>query len=296
MSKYVPDIASRRWVIISPHRSFRPEDESHKKHHKVCIFCPGHEKRTPNEVYRIGPGVKDKPGWKVRVIPNKYPITDIHEVIIHSPDDKKEIEDLPLSHVELIIQAYKHRFNEHKNQGQVLIFSNQGEHAGASIKHPHSQLVVIPRQINLDSLTKEPLNNMVDENKFFHVYCPDFSQWPYEVWISAKKEGTLFGDIEEKEITDLAQLLQSVLKQLKSIYKENGFVVDFGYNFYIYPKENWFMRIIPRFIHRAGFELGTGLSVNIVDPIDAALALKGVEKRMKNVMEKLRAKSGKLRS
>lgn len=291
MSKYVPDIASRRWVIISPHRSFRPEDNGRsKKHKKVCIFCPGHEKLTPSEVYRIGPGAKDKPGWKVRIIPNKYPITDIHEVIIHSPDDKKEIEDLPLSHVELILQAYKNRFNEHKNQGQVLIFSNQGEHAGTSLKHPHSQLVVIPRQINLDSLTKEPLNNIVDENKFFHVYCPDFSQWPYEVWIAAKKEGTLFGDIEDKEISDLAKLLQRGLKQLKTIYKESNFIVHFGYNFYIYPKENWFMRIIPRFIHRAGFELGTGLSVNVVDPIDAALVLKGVEKRMKNVLHKLKAK------
>lgn len=290
MSKYVPDIASRRWVIISPHRGARPEDNGHKKRQKACIFCPGHEKLTPSEVYRIGSGEKDKPGWKVRVIPNKYPITDIHEVIIHSPDDKKDIEDLPINHVELILQAYRHRFNEHKNQGQVLIFCNQGEHAGASLKHPHSQLVVIPRQINLDSLTKEPLNNIVDENKFFHVYCPDFSQWPYEVWITSKKEGTLFGDIEEKEISDLAKLLQRVLKQLKTIYKENGFIVDFGYNFYIYPKENWFMRIIPRFIHRAGFELGTGLSVNIVDPIDAALVLKGVEKRMKNVLSKLKAK------
>ena len=64
----------------------------------------------------------------------------------------------------------------------------------------------------------------------------------------------------------------------------------FGYNYYIYPNENWYIRLIPRLIHRAGFELGTGLSVNIVDPITAAAELKGVEERMEKVMSRLKSK------
>ncbi len=60
--------------------------------------------------------------------------------------------------------------------------------------------------------------------------------------------------------TSLAKLLDKKFK------KEN----DVPYNFYIYHGSDWYLRIIPRLIHRAGFELGTGLSVNIVDPTNAA--------------------------
>lgn len=289
MAKYVPDILSRRWVIISSGRIARPVDHSNSKK-KVCHFCPGNENLTPPEITRYGEGEPNKEGWKVRVIPNRYPITDLHEVIIHSPECHKDIEDLPADHVALIIKAYRDRYNFYKKQGQVLIFCNHGKNAGASLEHPHSQLVVIPFQINLDTLTREPLNNIVDTNKFFNVYCPDFSQWPYEVWISPKEGTKVFGDINDVEITDLTGILKKTLKRLNQIYKKHDFfsTVPFGYNFYIHPKENWYLRIIPRFVNRAGFELGTGLNVNIVDPLDAALELQGADEKVSRVLKKLK--------
>lgn len=275
MSKYVPDISTRRWVIISSQRTARPEDDFAHPKKNLCVFCPGNEKYTPNESFRLGKGGKNEPGWLVRVFPNKYPITDFHEVIIHSPDHKKDIDELPFSQVKLLIQAYKERYIFYKPKGQVLIFCNHGEHSGASLTHPHSQLVVIPSQINLDTLIREPLNNLIFDNRFFYVYSPDFSQWPYEVWIVPKKEGKVFGEIGDEEISDLAAILQQLLSKLKKISLKNKLTTDgFAYNFYIYPKENWYLRIIPRLIHRAGFELGTGLSVNIIDPKDAAAELK----------------------
>ncbi len=285
MSKYVPDILSRRWVIISPTRLKRPGQDG-KKH--VCPICAGHEQETPPEVLRYGRGEPNKPGWKVRVIPNKFPITDFHEVIIHSPDHEEDLESLPKEQIELVLKAYRERYNFYKKKGQVLIFCNHGEHAGASLLHPHSQLVVIPSQINLDTLTREPLNNVVDENTYFYVYCPDFSQWPYEIWVAPKKENEVFGDINDEEIKDLANLLQVLLKRMKKIYEHNKLTAaPFGYNYYLYPKENWYLRIIPRFVDRAGFELGTGLSVNIVDPVDAMYEFKGMEQRVGHVLKKL---------
>lgn len=289
MSKYVPDISSNRWVLISPQRIRRPDENGGKKpKHHVCVFCPGNEKDTPSEVLRLGSGEKDKKGWKVRVVPNKYPITDLHEVIIHSPDCKKDIEQLPLTQVELIFKAYRERYNFYRKKGQVLIFCNHGELAGASLQHPHSQLVVIPSQINLDALGREPLNNIIDENRFFNVYCPDFSQWPYEAWIAPKTEKGVYGDIVDEQIEDLVSILQKIIRQLRKIYSAHTFSeTSFDYNYYIYPKENWYLRVIPRFIHRAGFELGTGLSVNIVDPYNASLELKGINKRTGEVLKKL---------
>jgi len=290
MSRYVPDVLSHRWVIISPQRTSRPNDRSKKKK-SVCPLCPGNEKMTPPEVLRYGGGEPNKPGWQVRVFPNKYPITDFHEVIAYTPDHKKDIEELTLKHVELIFKAYRERFNYYKNKGRVLIFCNHGEHSGASLTHPHSQLVVIPSQINLDTLSREPLNNVVDDNKYFNVYCPEFSQWPYEVWIAPKVDNKIFGEVTDLEITDLALVFQTILRKIRKIYEKIKISDNpFGYNYYIYPNENWYIRLIPRLIHRAGFELGTGLSVNIVDPMTAASELREIEERMEKIMTKLKNK------
>jgi UDPglucose--hexose-1-phosphate uridylyltransferase len=277
MARFVPDIMSHRWVIISPQRLSRPNGEKHSQ--KTCPFCEGNEKKTPPEIMRYGNGEKDTPGWQVRVIPNKYPITDFHDVIIHAPKGEDNLGKLPVENVTLILQAYKSRYNFYKKQGQVLIFSNHGIDAGASLKHPHSQLVVLPFQINIDALTREPQSNIVSEKKNFVAYCPDFSQWPYELWIVTKKLGTVFGDITDEEIDELAPYLQWGVRKLEKIYKSHEITdLPFSYNYYIYPKENWYIRIIPRFVSRAGFELGTGLSVNIVDPHEAAETFRKGEK------------------
>ncbi len=286
MAKFVPDVKTQRWMVIATGRTKRP-DEGKKgvpaqPQDKVDPFAPGNENLTPPEVYRVGAGEVDKPGWKIRVVPNKFPITDIHEVIIHSPDPVKDIEEFDTGHVTDILQTYRHRYQTHRGDGHVLIFANYGIHAGASLSHPHSQLVVIPKQINLDALAREPVNNVVEDNTHFTVYCPDFSQWPYEVWITPKKDNTFFGDASDEELEDLSKILKSTLCRLHGCYdnpetREIRADIPFSYNYYIYHGNNWYMRIIPRLIHRAGFELGTGLSVNIIDPKDASINLASKE-------------------
>lgn len=292
MAKFVPDVTTNRWVVIAEGRLKRPHEAGEANPpagggEKVCVFCLGNEKIPGEEVFRIGAGQAYEPGWEVRVIKNKYPITDFHEVIIHSPSDSDDIDKLPLEHVSKIIRAYRERYNTNSKNGQVMIFNNVGENAGASIRHPHSQLVVVPRQINIDSLALEPTMNVVEDNNQFRVYCPEFSQWPFEVWIAPKKGGETFGQITDGAIGDLAQVLQSTLRRLiihlskeyenKCHFHPGVPEVTFSggpaYNFYIHYGRDWYMRIIPRLIHRAGFELGTGLSVNIVDPADAAAIL-----------------------
>lgn len=266
-------------------RSKRPTDNgSGKNVSKICVFCPGNEKIPGEEVYRIGSGSPYESGWQVRVIKNKYPITDFHEVIIHGPSHELDLDRLPLSQVELVLKAYKDRFNVHLANGQVIIFDNVGEVAGASINHPHSQLVVVARQINLDDLKLEPAVNIIFETDNFQAFCPEFSQWPFEVWIAPKKGGEMFGQIADEVLSDLAQVLQQTLTRLiahltNSEHFHPGMpMVTFkgppAYNFYIHHGVDWYIRIIPRMVHRAGFELGTGLSVNIVDPADAAQILR----------------------
>ena len=281
MAKFVPDVKTQRWIVIAPARVDRPDEMADPKGPKICHFCAGNERYTPSELSRVGPGEKDQPGWKIRVIPNKYPITDIHEVIIHSPSHNKDIAEFDLDQVALLLTVYRARYLAHAADGQVMIFSNHGEHAGASLAHPHSQLAVLPRQINLDALVREPVMNVVDDNNFFVTYCPDFSQWPYEVWIAPKEEEGTYIDIKDDEIKDLAMILKRTIMRLSIVYsqpetKKIHDFAPFAYNYYIHHGKNWFIRIIPRLVHRAGFELGTGLSVNVVDPTDAARELKEI--------------------
>ncbi len=283
MARYIPDIQTHRWVIMAPGRTQRPKE---KLGAATCVFCYGAEHMSNTEVYRLGEGAPNSHGgWKVRVIANKYPITDIHEVIIHSPDEDKDMDELALEQVNTILQVYRSRYQLHSTKGQVLIFCNHGEDAGASIHHPHAQLVVLPEQINVDALSREPFANEVQRTDEFVVYCPEFSQWPYETWIAPTSTGTTYGEMTDSQLFTFAKTLQWTLKRLvahltsgdvhhhpgvPSVSKQRGL----SYNYYLYHGKDWFLRIIPRLVHRAGFELGTGLSVNIVDPSKAAEILR----------------------
>jgi UDPglucose--hexose-1-phosphate uridylyltransferase len=276
LARYVPDVHTKRWIIIAPKRLDRPSQIQKEPGEKKCPFCVGNEKITPPEVFRIGGGEVDSPGWEVRVVPNLFPITDIHEVIIHSTEHEKDFEDLNDEQNSDIITSFRNRFNFHREHGQVLIFTNHGEATGASQLHPHSQLVVIPNQIRLDALSLEPVCNNVMENNFFDIYCPEFSQWPYEVWFAPKRKDTFFGDINGEEIINLSISLKKILNSLKiielnpDVKKRFHYTNGFAYNIIIYPRKNWYLRIIPRLMNRAGFELGTGIQLNIVDPCEAA--------------------------
>lgn len=287
MTKFVPDTKTRRWLVVAPSRAFRPHqlrevEDPKKVIHKQgfffredCPFCFGNEEMTPPEVYRWGKAYPQDPNWLVRVVPNKYPITEIHEVIIHSPDHCKDIADLPQSHVEILFKIFRERFRALSKFGQVLIFNNKGPASGESLIHPHSQVVVVPRQIKLDVLLLEPVQNKVLEDEIFVSYCPDFSQWPYEVWLAKKKcfetghkAGCLFGELSDKEIYHLVIILQEMLRRLLKLYPH------LSYNFYLSPAGCWYLRIIPRLTERAGFELGTGLHINVVEPKKAAKKLR----------------------
>ncbi len=286
MAKYIPDSRNHRWVILATGRAKKPK-EMRKKYRLTkengitispdCPFCIGNEDKTPGEVMRI----KDKRfGWKVRVFRNKYPITDIHEVIIHHPDHLREVDKMTEDDFVDLFSVYQKRISALREEGIPIVFRNKGERSGSSIPHPHSQIILLPKQINLEALGLEPIKNKISENDSFVMYCPDFSQYPYEVWIAHKDSEAVetgspilqkidFVDFSSKELALLGHALKSSVAVLKKVI---GW--DFPYNYYIAPKPPFYLRIIPRIIIRGGFELGTGLSTNIVDPADAAEELR----------------------
>ncbi len=161
-----------RWIIIAKERGKRPSDfviAETPTTGGFCPLCPGNENTTPNEVLAYGRenSAPNSPGWKVRVVPNKYPALVIegdlnregeglydkmngigaHEVIVESPRHDDTFADLPLEHMVLVLKAFRHRIRdlEHDDRFRyVLVFKNYGKAAGASLEHSHSQLVALP--------------------------------------------------------------------------------------------------------------------------------------------------------
>lgn len=261
--------------MFPPDREKRWESGSGSE--KACPFCPGLE-ASNQEVLRVSHSfnIEDAGSgklWLVRVITNKFPLTDYHEVVIHSPDHYKDIGELQTEQVLAILNVFRERYNFHtaRSHGSVMIFLNHNIHAGASLHHPHSQIVVVPPEVELHTEEREPVSNVVLESRYLTVFCPEYSEWEYELWLAPKDlEAKTFGEASDEELKDLAYYLKRVLFCLdfKMPFSKVGDGVS--YNFYIYHGRSWFLRIVPRIDHEGGFEIGTNILVNEVDPKRAA--------------------------
>ena len=161
-----------RWIIIAQERGKRPSDFVIMESPTTggfCPLCPGNENTTPNEVLVYGrrSNVPNSPGWKVRVVPNKYPALVIegdlnregeglydkmngigaHEVIVESPQHEDVFSGMPPEHTALVFRAFQERIRDLEKDERfryVLVFKNFGKAAGASLEHSHSQLVALP--------------------------------------------------------------------------------------------------------------------------------------------------------
>lgn len=265
--KYIPFPNFQSWVVSAPKRSHRP----HIASGRACVFCPGHEKVEP-DVFRIPEGNPEEEGWSVRVIPNKYPFAPIHEVVILTPEHVKHWSQMPAGQVRLGVEAYVNRYNAHKEKGAVCIFGNYGHDAGESVGHPHAQIAVIEKNVGMEVPKLERELDYKGEHLTvgeFDIICPPYSQWPDEVWIVPQERKKNFGDISFKEIESLAFIWHRLIKIFEM---RHGF--KFPHNFYIYPYEDWYIRILPRAKIAGGFEIATGIFVNTQDPHETMAFIK----------------------
>ncbi len=131
-------------------------------------FAPGHEDRTPPEVFRL-PGGE---GWRVRVVPNLYPALSPdgtapgddplgagrgqpnlfashpavggHEVIVNAPDPVHSLAEVAPEQVEAAMSVWRERMRTHSESAYVHVIVNEGKQAGASLPHTHAQLYALP--------------------------------------------------------------------------------------------------------------------------------------------------------
>jgi len=341
MSELRKDPLGDRWVIIAAERGRRPDDfhktvsEPAAAGGASCPFCAGNEAKTPAETWAIRPGDggPNTPGWQVRVVPNKFPALGIegdverrglgifdymsgigaHEVVIESPRHDWRMDEAPLDEIERVIRAYQARLTDLYGDPRfhyVVIFRNYGATAGASLSHPHSQLIAVPitpkrakdklaaardyygrkeRCIFCDIVNQELMlgDRVVLDHEHFVVMTPFASRFPFELAIYPKQHQDDLRMLSEEMRYAFAEILRESLHYLGHA------LGDPAYNFIINTAPNpiprpgkpeywgtlavdyhWHVEILPRVTRVAGFEWGTGFYINPVAPEDAARFLR----------------------
>jgi UDPglucose--hexose-1-phosphate uridylyltransferase len=186
---------------------------------------------------------------------------------------------------------------------QIIYFKNHGERAGASLKHPHSQIValpVVPNNIRdrIDQARRyfddtgncaycamlenelESKERLVATSTHFVAFVLYAAPSPFSIWIVPRKHTVSFLYSQPEELADLAHILRDVLRRLYIGLR------DPAYNLIIRTapvKEisndflNWYISIIPRLSRTAGFELGSGIYINPTIPEESAAFLREVK-------------------
>ena len=226
------------------------------------------------------------------------------EVLISSPDHRAPTPLLPRRQVEEIVQSYVDRYRHHSENPaleHVLILYNHGRPAGASLEHPHAQLYAIslvppsfleelegarrfaqPNQECVFCRTLEDERRagarVIYENEAFVVFAPYAARTPFETWIMPRRHTASFGDLDlKREKPAFAEVLQLTLKALSDGLNDPPF------NYFIHSaplrsspaqQYHWHLELIPKLSTAAGFEMGTGMWINVVKPEDSAAFLR----------------------
>ncbi len=308
MSELRHDITTGDWVIISPVRLKRPNGSETTRraalpeHDPGCPFCAGNESKTPPEImaYRES-GAPCSKEWKIRVFPNAFPAIEAgHEVIVESRNHSVPFFLQGRAETEIVVRAYIERYSalaKDPRNKTICIFRNHGKNAGASIAHPHSQIIAAPvespeilkrKRACAESLKKKgecvycaiargakSSGLGVCENRDFIAFCPAAPKFPYEVWIAPKAHQSSLSEISRETEALFAEILRSALSKIY-IALANP---DFNIVIHSIPEKgerdfHWFAQIAPRISTIAGFEIGTGIYINPVPPEEAAEMLR----------------------
>ncbi|OGP22816.1 MAG: galactose-1-phosphate uridylyltransferase [Deltaproteobacteria bacterium GWA2_57_13] len=326
------DPTTKEWIIFATERAKRPDDfikgipsrSAEKLPVSSCPFCPGNEAATPPAIVTLPAGQSAL--WSVRVVPNKFAAlvpgrsqgyqrveklylqmggVGAHEVVIETPEHDQLLALVAEDQLFNVLKAYRERYRTLRQEPWaklILIFKNQGESSGTSLRHPHSQIVatpVVPREVRQKyavatayyddtgqciycDVVKEELRikeQVLLATDRFVVFHPYASRFPFETWIAPKQHRSAFGDVPDEDLQELAQVLKTTLWKFHSGLRSP----DYNYVIHSAPVDDerksyylWHLQLIPRLSKMAGFELGSGMAINTVLPEETAKFLRQV--------------------
>lgn len=296
-------------------------------------FAEGNEAMTPPEIWANRPegSPPDSPGWTIRVIPNKFPAlspepgpdaippgpgeshpgTGLHEVIVEDPRPGRRLSAFSIREMTAALEVWRDRLRAAYREPGIAyaqLFRNDGARAGASIRHPHTQLLALPRapdrlgeemarsarhreRTGVDLYTHtieaeiEDGSRVISKNERFVALAPFASRFPHEVTIWPLEPRADFGEASGELLEALAGVLIPVAGALDRALGDPPFnlmVISAP------PAQReaaeaagfrWRVEILPRTNHVAGFEWATGWFVNSTAPEEAARVLRSAMSR-----------------
>jgi UDPglucose--hexose-1-phosphate uridylyltransferase len=315
------DPLTGRWVVVSVERAERPSAFTPRSAPvqadttRPCPFCPGNEESSPPALETYGASGS----WLVRVVPNLYPAFEgdhpfvvehrgpiftqataggIHEVLVLSPDHNADWDRLSDEQAGLVMAAIRDRIEEHSavpglRYSQAIV--NAGREAGASIEHPHGQLLgmsFVPRELaeeqagfarfagrcllctTMDA-EEDAGHRVVYADERVLVVCPFWSGTPFEMLVIPRAHDAHLHRASPTSLVAVSRSLRIVLGQLRDRLGDVAYNIVFHSAPYRAPEPyHWHVHIWPKLVSIAGFELGTGVLINIVAPEQATEELR----------------------
>lgn len=317
MSTLRLDPLSGKWVAMTASRAERPHAFLTRTPvpGDDCPFCANSSVFSP-------PPIETRAGGSlgpITLLPNLYPAfegkgalqgaslgpmfleapaTGSHEVMVFSTDHQASLADLSSARISEVLGFLRDRFVQHEDEPsyrytQAIV--NHGREAGASVQHPHAQLLAIPfvpREIldeqagfarfegncllcaTIEAEEWARIRLVLSTNHTI-VICPFWSGNPYEMLILPRSHEPHFATAGNAELASIAKALHESLTALRA---HNG---DVAYNMVLHTAPfrsdcefHWHIHLYPKMTTRAGFEMGTGVPINIVAPETAATALR----------------------
>lgn len=310
-----------RWVTIVKSRAKRPTDFAPRERlvdadsDRPCPFCPGNEEATLPALETTDEGGR----WTLRVVPNLYPAFEgddpfavqnlgpvhvraeasgIHEVFVYSPDHHGALHTLDDGAAGALMQALKRRFLDHARTRHVRYTQaivNHGREAGASLSHPHGQLLGLPfvpgevldeerafarfvggcvlcTTVEAELATGDRVVAATDD---VVILCPYWSGAPYELLIVPRRHELHLQDASDDSLEAVGRALRDATAMLNVALGDVAFNVGFHSAPHQHTGEyHWHVHLWPNLVTQAGFERGTGVLINIVPPEEAAETLR----------------------
>lgn len=324
------DPVSKDWVLIATGRARRPEAFRQREVlQTACPFddlskgeCPTYAMLGAKEVSLPTGKMCIPKQWSTIALPNKYPAfamqksfetrlvgpyqaadgVGFHEVIV-TKSHTKDIPDFSLAQVKELLDVYCARYIALKDEefvNHISIFKNKGPRAGATLAHPHSQLIATPitdpditgslvgslryfeqnkKCIHCEMLAwdRKDKQRVVYENDEYAVVCPFASRVAFEMRIYPKRHASYFERTTDMQRELLADALLAAMKKLSKALKDP----DYNYFLHTVPADggrydhyHWHWEILPKTSTWAGFELGTGIEISTIEPETAAAFLR----------------------
>jgi UDPglucose--hexose-1-phosphate uridylyltransferase len=311
-----------RWVTIVAERAQRPNDFAPREQHVgtddgPCPFCAGNEEDQPPALETF----EQDGSWSMRVLPNRYPAfvgddafavhhlgpvhimaeaSGIHEVLVYTPDHNGGLHLLDDRHAAEFMMVIKRRLTEHASQPFVRytqVIVNHGREAGASIAHPHGQILGLPfvpgevleeekafARFAGGSLLETTIeaelaagHRIVFDNDDVVAFCPYWSGVPFELMIVPREQQTHLQHASDSSLAAVGRALRDAVGHLHRALGD----VAFNLGFHSAPHQHtgdyhWHVHLWPVLTTQAGFERGTGVMINVVPPEAAADTLRSV--------------------